>query len=146
MEKFYPRTVRGELGKLAKFVKERIRHPGKTMKFFLVILTAVVCLAAIWLGMDEGARNCMIYGTNICNYYAVMKMEASPANFAAMMALCGGMTDVPKKDGCFELIAMKFAPADPKRANTACGRIRGFDGVHSKNGCYDMIEELSDAI
>lgn len=68
----------------------------------------------------------------------------SISDFDRMISLCNAMSDVPKKDGCFEFIAQAFGPfnqIDINKAREACNYIKGFDGVKSKEGCYKMINE-----
>ena len=63
----------------------------------------------------------------------------SISDFNKMMGLCREMSDVPKKDSCFEYIAQVFSLIDIEKAQQACDEIKEFRGVHKKNDCYSKI-------
>jgi len=87
----------------------------------------------------------LIYGKNICNFYEMMDMvSANPENFdfEKAMQLCRDMEDVPKKDSCFEFIAQEVSFYDDvEKARKACGEIKGFDRVYTKEACYNTLEK-----
>jgi eight-cysteine-cluster-containing protein len=109
---------------------------------FLAIIMLVVVMAGVWFSLDKTTRCGFIYGKNICNFYAMMDVanhDPSISDFDEMMNLCGDMTSVPKKDGCFEYVAQTFTRIDINKAKEACDEIKGFDGVYSKKDCYSRI-------
>ena len=63
------------------------------------------------------------------------------SDFEKAMELCREMEDVPKKDSCFEYIAQVVSFYDTEKAKEACDEIREFDGVHSREDCYSMVEK-----
>lgn len=124
----------------------------KWVKIVIVFLVALICIsiAAVgaWTSLDEYTKRCLIYGKNICNFYAMMEMEVSLENYDKMMALCEDMYDVPKKDSCFEVVAQSFARIDMDKAKEACDEIKEIrdqvgNTVHTKNRCYDLIGNKS---
>jgi len=56
-----------------------------------------------------------------------------------MMTLCREMIDSPRKDSCFQFIALTFTKIDINKAKEACDQIKGFDNVYSKEECYKLI-------
>ena len=102
----------------------------------------------IWFSLDSHTKNSLyratlcklIYGKNICNFYAMMDTQnPSISDFDKMMSLCREMSDVPKKDSCFEYIAQVFSFIDIEKAQQACDEIKEFRAVHKKNDCYSKI-------
>lgn len=117
----------------------------KNKKLFsriLAIIVLVIVMAGVWFSLDKTTRCGFIYGKNICNFYAMMDVannSPSISDFGKMMDLCRDMTDVPKKDGCFEYVAQTIATIDMNKAKEACDEIKGFNGVKSREDCYDRI-------
>ncbi|RLI99973.1 MAG: hypothetical protein DRP03_01915 [Candidatus Aenigmatarchaeota archaeon] len=108
--------------------------------FLAIIMLATIC--GVWFSLDKITRCALIYGKNICNFYAMMDIannNPSISDFDKMMDLCIDMSDVPKKDGCFEYVAQTIAPIDINKAKEACDEIKGFDGVKSREICYNRI-------
>jgi len=110
-----------------------------------ILLISVVILISsvfVWISLEDLTKCRFIYGKNICNFYAMMDIanhNPSISNFDEMMNLCSDMTDVPKKDGCFEYVARTFTRIDLNKAKEACDEIKGFDAVYSKEDCYSRI-------
>lgn len=101
-------------------------------------------LVGVWFSLDSNTKCRLIYKKNICNFYEMMNIISSDpesSNFEKAMQLCREMEDVPKKDSCFEYIAQVVSFYDVEKAREVCDEIRGFDGVHDKEGCYDIIGE-----
>ena len=69
----------------------------------------------------------------------IVSTDSEKSDFGKAMQLCGGMSDVPKKDSCFEYIAQVVSFYDVEKAREACSEIKGFDGVHNKEDCYIKI-------
>ncbi len=126
----------------------------KTLFRIIVILFAVIILLiGIWFSLDFHTKDSLyratlcklIYGKNICNFYEMMDVISySPPGdfyFDRAIQLCRGMEDVPKKDSCFEYIAQVVSSYDIEKAKQACSEIRKFNGVHSREDCYSMVEE-----
>lgn len=114
----------------------------KFLRIIIVLFVLVIGLYGIWLCLDSNVKCRLLYGKNICNFYAMTDIATSnstTSDFDKMIDLCRDMTDVPKKDGCFDFIAQTFAQIDINKAKEACDYIKGFDNVHTKNNCYDMI-------
>lgn len=103
-------------------------------KVLIVFAAVLLAFAAIWLSLGSLAKCTVFYGKNICNFYEV---RDSSRSFEEKMSLCGEMTDVPKKDNCYETIAENAS--DAGKAMMACNQISGFEGVHSKEECLDRI-------
>ncbi len=123
---------------------------ARNKKIIIVLFVIALLLIGAWLSLDSRTKNSLyratlcklIYGKNICNFYKIMDtISFSPENsdFEKAMKLCKGMEDVPKKDSCFEYIAEVVSFYDKEKAREACGEIKGFDGVHSKEDCYSMV-------
>ncbi len=113
----------------------------KLLKIIIILLVVIIGLAGVCLSLDKTTRCYLIYGKNICNFYAMMDTNASIENFDKMMNLCRDMYDVPKKDSCFEVVAQTFARIDTDKAREACDEIKEFRGVHSKEDCFNRVEE-----
>ena len=116
----------------------------KFFKIIIILFAVIIGLTAIWFSLDKITRCKLIYGKNICNFYAMMDIVShNPENsdFEKAMKLCGEMEDVPKKDGCFEYIAETFAYIDIRKAKLACDEIKGFGEVHTKEDCYSKIQK-----
>ena len=118
----------------------------KLLKIIIILLVVIIGLAGVWLSLDKTTRCYLIYGKNICNFYAMMDTNASIENFDKMMNLCRDMRDVPKKDSCFEVVAQTFARIDMDKAKEACNEIKEImdnvgNIVHKKEDCYSRIEE-----
>ncbi len=118
---------------------------NKLLKAIIVIFAVIIGLAGVWFSLDNTAECYIIYGKNICNFYAMMDISPSIDNFDEMMNLCRDMYDVPKKDGCFEVVAQAFVRIDMNKAREACNEIREIKDqagniVHTKNRCYTLIE------
>jgi len=109
---------------------------------FLIIFLVLLIILFWWFYLDKTSRCLFLYGKNICNFYAVIDIASrnpTISDFDKMMILCREMTDVPKKDGCFQFIALTFAEIDINKAKEACNQIKGFDNVYSKEKCYKLI-------
>ena len=116
----------------------------QSLKIIIILFAVIIGLTATWFSLDELTRCKLIYGKNICNFYAMMDIVShNPENsdFNKAMKLCGEMEDVPKKDSCFEYIAQVVSFYDIEKAKEACGEIKEFDGVHSREYCYQLIEK-----
>jgi len=116
----------------------------QSLKIIIIVFAIIIGLIAIWFSLDKTTRCKLIYGKNICNFYAMMDtISANPesSNFEKAMQLCRDMSDVPKKDSCFEYIAQVVSFYDIEKAKEACEEIREFDGVHGKEDCYSMVEK-----
>ena len=124
----------------------------KNKKLFsriLAIIVLVIVMAGVWFSLDKTTRCGFIYGKNICNFYAMMDVannSPSISDFGKMMDLCRDMTDVPKKDGCFEYVAQTIATIDMNKAKEACDEIKGFDNVKTREDCYYKISWQSTKI
>jgi hypothetical protein len=120
-----------------------MKMKNKKLRFgFLAIIVLIIAMAGIWFSLDKTTRCGFIYGKNICNFYAMMDIanhNPSISDFDEMMNLCRDMSDVPKKDGCFEYVAQTIAPINMNKAKEACDEIKGFDSVMSRETCYDRI-------
>jgi hypothetical protein len=118
----------------------------KLFKIIIILLIVAIGAGGVWLSLDNTTKCYLIYGKNICNFYAMMYMEVSLENFDRMMELCRDMHDVPKKDSCFEVVAQSFARIDIDKAREACDEIKEImdnvgNIVHKKEDCYSRIEE-----
>ena len=118
------------------------------MKIFLKIAISLflftVILVSIWFSLDFDTKCKLIYGKNICNFYGMVDIASrnpSVSDFNEMMNLCREMSDVPKKDGCFEFIAEIFSRIDVEKARLACNEIKKFNMVHNKEDCYTKIQK-----
>lgn len=114
------------------------------IKIIIALFTCIMILVGIWLSLDSYTKCKLVYGKNICNFYAMMDIASyGPlvSDFDKMMNLCKEMTDVPKKDSCFEYIAQVISFYDTEKAKQACSEIKEFDGVHSKKECYSTVEK-----
>ena len=115
------------------------------LKIIIIIFAIIVSLIATWFSLDKTTRCKLIYGKNICNFYAMMEIishNPETSDFEKAMQLCWEMEDVPKKDSCFEYIAQVVAFYNPEKAKEACDEIKEFNSVHSKKDCYDKIIEI----
>ena len=115
------------------------------LKIIIVLFVAIIGLVGVWFSLDSTAKCYIVYGKNICNFYAMMDISPSIDSFDKMMNLCRDMYDVPKKDSCFEFVAQAFARIDMDKAREACNEIRELKDqtgniVHTKNRCYSLIE------
>jgi len=124
----------------------------RNKKITITLFIIALLLISAWLSLDSRTKNSLyqatlcklIYGKNICNFYAMMDVlshNPEKSDFEKVMQLCREMEDVPKKDSCFEYIAQVVSFYDIEKAREACGEIRGFDGVHSKEDCYSIVEK-----
>ncbi|MBA7545122.1 hypothetical protein ES705_37485 [subsurface metagenome] len=107
-----------------------------------ILVIVLISLLGVWLSLDDITKCRIVYHKNICYFYAMMDIaNNNPAvsDFDEMMNLCKGMSDAPKKDGCFEYVALTFAQIDMGKAEEACDKIKEFGGVHSKENCYGRI-------
>ncbi len=121
----------------------------RNKKIIAITLIAIaILLISIWFFLDSHTKNSLyqaslcklIYGKNICNFYAMMDTQnPSISDFDKMIGLCRDMNDVPKKDSCFEYIAQVFSRIDIEKAQQACDEIKEFREVHKKNDCYSKI-------
>ena len=119
----------------------------KSLKVVMVLMLILIGFCGIWLSLDPSVKCRLIYGKNICNFYAMMDIISSDpekSDFEEAMRLCRGMEDVPKKDSCFEYIAQVVSFYDPEKAKEACDEIKEIRDqvgniVHTKNRCYDII-------
>ena len=124
-----------------------------SIKIVIIFVVIGGLFLGVWAGLDSGTKNSLyratlcklIYGKNICNFYEMMDMvSANPENFdfEKAMQLCRDMEDVPKKDSCFEFIAQEVSFYDDvEKARKACGEIKGFDRVYTKEACYNTLEK-----
>ena len=115
-----------------------------SIKIIIALLIIGGVFVGVWLSLDSRTKCKLIYGKNICNFYEMMDtVSSNPENsdFEKAMQLCREMEDVPKKDSCFEYIAQVVSFYDIEKAREACGEIREFDGVHSREDCYSMVEK-----
>lgn len=116
-----------------------------------IIILVVVLTSLFWFSLDKTTRCNFVHGKNICNFYAMMDIannNPSISDFDKMMNLCRDMENVPKKDKCFEYVALTFAQIDMSKAKEACDEIKGFRDevghvVYTKEGCYDEIMQKS---
>lgn len=111
-------------------------------KIITTLFLLIIILVGIWFSLDSDTKCKLIYGKNICNFYEMAEtVSTNPehSDFEKAMELCRGMEDVPKKDSCFEYIAQVVSFYDKEEAKEACDEIKGFDRVHSKEGCYNII-------
>lgn len=120
----------------------------KSLKILIILFVVMTGTAGVWLSLDKTTKCHLIYGKNICNFYAMMEMEVSLENYDKMIALCEDMYEVPKKDSCFEVVAQSFARIDMDKAKEACDEIKEIrdqagNAVHTKNRCYDLIGNKS---
>ena len=125
----------------------------RNKKILIISFTVVILLTGIWFSLDSHTKDSLyrvtlcklIYGKNICNFYEMMDVISySPPGdfyFDRAIQLCRDMEDVSKKDSCFEYIAQAVSFYDIEKAREACGEIREFDGVHSREDCYSMVEK-----
>ncbi|MBU0662180.1 hypothetical protein KJ891_01855 [Candidatus Micrarchaeota archaeon] len=79
---------------------------------------------------------------NIHCYYGVESIAYENPKWA--MKLCAKMSNVPKKDRCYETIAKQIANKNYSLAAANCNKIRGFSGVHSIEDCYGTISEKAE--
>jgi len=110
---------------------------NKSSKIIIIFVIIILGIITVWLSLDKVTKCNLIYGKNICNFYAMM----GSSNFDEMMNLCKDMDDVPKKDSCFEFIAQTFAQTNTSKAKEACDQIKGFENVHTKEHCYNLIKK-----
>lgn len=115
---------------------------NKSFKIITVLLILISGLITVWFSLDKTTRCSFIYGRNICNFYAMMDINSSIESFDEKMNLCSGMDGVPKRDGCFELIAETFIRIDANKSREACNQVQGFRGVHSKGECLNRAENF----
>ncbi len=108
-------------------------------KAVIILLVAAIGLITVWFSLDKTTRCSLVYGRNICNFYAMMD---SIPDFNKMMGLCSDMGDVPKKDSCFKFIAETFARIDVNKSEEACNQVQGFRGVHSMEECLNRVENF----
>ena len=121
----------------------------KHLKLVLVLFVVILCMACAWFSLDEVTRCSFIYGKNICSFYGVFDIATrnhSASDFDRAMGLCSGMTEVPKKDSCFLLVAETFAGIDEDRAVQACNAIKDLRDptgrvVHTREDCLDKISK-----
>jgi hypothetical protein len=116
----------------------------KSIKIIIIFTTIGGLFIGLWAGLDSLTKCKLIYGKNICNFYEMMDtVSTDPENsdFEKSIQLCSKMSDVPKKDSCFEYIAQVVSFYDIEKAREACDEIKGFDGVHNKEDCYSMVEK-----
>ncbi len=116
----------------------------RNKKIIIVLFAIVILLSSVWLLLDSHTKCKLIYGKNICNFYEMMDTvnhNPESSDFEKAVELCREMEDVPKKDSCFEYIAQVVSFYDIEKAKEACGEIREFDGVHSREDCYSMVEK-----
>ena len=114
------------------------------MKIIAILLIVIMVIVGTWLSLDKTTKCYLIYGKNICNFYAMMDIASSnptTSDFDRMMDLCNDMMDVPKKDSCFEVVAQTFARIDIDKAKEACNHIEEIDNAHTKDRCYNLIGE-----
>ena len=111
------------------------------LKVIIALFVVGIILIGIWFSLDKRTKCKLIYGKNICNFYEMMDTQPSIANFDKMVSLCREMTNVPKKDSCFEFIAETFSRIDIEKAQQSCEEIKGFDDVHTKDTCYNKIQK-----
>jgi hypothetical protein len=114
------------------------------LKVIIALFVIGIILIGIWFSLDKRAKCKLIYGKNICNFYEMMDtIFSNPENsdFEKAMQLCREMEDVPKKDSCFEYIAQAVSFYDAEKAKEACSEIKEFNGVHSKEACYNVVEK-----
>ena len=71
----------------------------------------------------------------------IAAQSPSVLDFERMMDLCKEMSNVPKKDGCFEYIAETFISIDVEKAQQACNEIKEFDNIKSREDCYNKIQK-----
>lgn len=112
-------------------------------KTIVIIFAITIGLTAIWFSLDRTTK-CKLTHNNIACFYAVLDMaeyNLSASDFEKMMNLCGKMSNIPKKDSCFKVIAEVFSHIDIEEAQRACNEIKEFDGVHSKKDCHIKIQE-----
>lgn len=79
----------------------------QSLKIIIILLAIIIGLIAVWFSLDKTTRCKLIYGKNICNFYAMMDTishNPESSGFEKAMQLCQEMEDVPKKDSCFEYI------------------------------------------
>ncbi len=112
-----------------------------SLKVIVTLFVVGIILVGVWLSLDSDTKCKLIYGKNICNFYKMMDTQPLISNFAKMMNLCREMSDVPKKDSCFEFIAETFTLIDVEKAQQACEEIKGFNNVHSKEDCHIKIQK-----
>ncbi len=111
-----------------------------------ILVIVLISLFGVWLSLDDITKCKIVYHKNICYFYAMMDIannDPTVSDFDEMMNLCKGMSDAPKKDGCFEYVAQTFALIDIEKAQQACNEIKGFDDVKSKKDCLYLIKPLS---
>ena len=111
-----------------------------------ILVIVLISLFGVWLSLDDITKCRIVYHKNICYFYAMMDIannDPTVSDFDEMMNLCKGMSDAPKKDGCFEYVAQTFALIDIEKAQQACNEIKGFDDVKSKKDCLYLIKPLS---
>lgn len=120
----------------------------KSFQIAVLISVAVLALVGVWLLLDGTGRCHLLHGRNICNFYEVMDIafdRPSVSDFDRMMELCGGMSHVPKKDSCFQLVAETFSRIDLERAIDACNEIQEItdqvgNTVYTTEGCLERVE------
>jgi hypothetical protein len=111
------------------------------LKVILALFVVGIILIGIWFFLDKSTKCKLIYGKNICNFYEMINTQPSIANFDKMVSLCREMTNVPKKDSCFEFIAETFSHIDIEKAQQSCEEVKGFDGAYSKEDCFIKIQK-----
>ncbi len=112
------------------------------LKVIIALFVVGIILIGIWFSLDKYTKCKLIYGKNICNFYEMMdtvSIDPEKSDFDKAMQLCEEMKDVPKKDSCFEYVAEVVSFYNKEKAREACGEIKGFDGVHSKEDCLNRI-------
>jgi len=121
----------------------------KISKIVLILFFVIIVLIGIWFSLDKTTRCNLIYGKNICNFYAMLDIASSNpsvSDFDKMISLCSEMENVPKKDSCFELVAETFAGIDNTKAKEACDEIKEIKDevenvVHKKEDCFNKIQK-----
>jgi len=112
-----------------------------------ILFLLIFVLVGIWFSLDTNTKCKFMYGKNICNFYEMMDIankNPSISDFDKMTSLCKEMSDVPKKDSCFEFIAEIFSRIDIGKAQQSCEEIKGFDGVHNKEDCYIKVQKSTE--
>ena len=126
---------------------------NRNKKIIITLFAIVILLTGIWFSLDSHTKNSLyratlcklIYGKNICNFYAMMDTQnPSVSDFEKMMNLCQEINDVPKKDSCFEYIAEVFSRIDAENAQQDCNKIKEFNSVHSKESCHSKISKIQE--
>jgi hypothetical protein len=114
-----------------------------SIKITIALLIIAIALIVVWLSLGPNNRCKLIYGKNICNFYEMMdtvSTDPESSDFEKAMRLCREMSNVPKKDSCFEYIAQVVSLTNIEKAKEACNEIEGFNDVHDKESCYNRIQ------